>query len=331
MNPSRPSPPKIVCLDVLEGPVIEVARALATPDFDIRFAVTGDAAELIDLVSVADFILIGPTDLSADLLQRCGKVQLIQKYGVGLDRVDMEAARRLKIPLAIAAGSNAAPVSELVLALIFAVNRRMIYGDRGTREGLWPRRHMRPTCLQLDGKTVGLLGFGAIGRATARRMAGFDVEVLYHSRSRAAPEVEQALRARYVSFDELLAQSDILSIHVPLTPETHHLIDAQALRSLKPGAIIVNTARGAVIDEAAMVAALASGQLRGAGLDVFETEPANADNPLFKLDNVVVMPHAGGGVFDNVPRVMGHSFNNMRKVLAGEALAAADVIIPPRK
>ncbi len=322
--------PKISVLDVMAPDVQAEILDLAGSDFKVRFATSTDRAELLDLVSDCDFLLIGPGPVPAELLERCARVRLIQKWGVGVDKVDLDAARRLRIPLAIAAGSNAAPVSELTLGLMIAVNRRMIFADRLTRAGEWPRPVMRSSCLQLDGHTVGLLGFGAIARMTARRLSSFDVRVLYHSNRRADSETEQALRAQKVPLDQLLAESDILSIHVPLNAETHHMINAAAIAKMKPSAIIINTARGSVVDEAALYEALASGRLRGAGLDVFEDEPPAPDNPLLKLENVVVMPHAGGGVFNNVRRVMGHSLDNMRKVMAGEPLADADVILPVR-
>lgn len=303
---------------------------LAGKDFQVRFAATTDLAEQIDLVSNCDFLLIGPEPVRANLIERMGRVRLIQKWGIGVDKVDLEAVKRMGIPLAIAAGSNAAPVAELTLALMLAVNRRMIYADRAARDGKWPRGEMRNTCLQLDGQTIGLLGFGAIARMTARRLAGFDVKIIYHSNRRADEETERSLRAQKVSLDELLAQSDVLSIHVPENAVTRHMIDAAAIAKMKRSAIIVNTARGGVIDEKAMHEALASGRLRGAGLDVYESEPPAADNPLFKLDNVVVMPHSGGGVFNNVRKVMGHSLDNIRKVLAGQPLNPADVILPAR-
>ena len=210
---------------------------------------------------------------------------------------------------------------------MLAVNRRMMFANGQIHEGGWPRPVMRSSCLQLDGLTVGLLGFGAIAQATARRLLGFDTRVLYHSNRRAQEATEQALRAQKVPLEQLLAESDILSIHVPLNDQTHHLIDARAIAKMKRGAILVNTARGSVVDEVALYEALVSGHLRGAGLDVLETEPPAADNPLLKLDNVVFMPHAGGGVFNNVRKVMGHSLGNMRKVLAGEPLPAADIVV----
>ena len=319
---------KIACLDVLHPAVQSETRAVAEPDFAIEFAVTSQPAELHRLAAQADFLLIGPTLVDAALVEHCHKVRLVQKYGVGLDRIDVEALRRRGIPFAIAAGGNAAPVAELVLALMLAVNRRIVYADRVVRAGGWPRPEMRATCMQLDGKTIGLLGFGAIAQATARRLRGFEVDLVYHSRRRAPTETERALNARYVSFDALIEGSDVLSIHLPLTAETDRLIDAQVLARMKPSAILINSARGAIVDEAALADALRSGRLRGAGLDVFVSEPPRHDDPLLALDNVVVMPHAGGGVFDNVGPVMGHSINNMRKVLAGEPLPAADVIVP---
>ena len=321
--------PLIASLDVFTPAVQDVTRAVAEPDFQIRFASSDDPAEQLQLASEADFLLVGAAPVNAQMIERSPRLRLIQKWGVGVDKMDLDAARRAGLPVAIAAGSNAAPVSELALALMLAVGRRMVFADRHTRQGVWLKKDMRSWCYQLDGKTVGLLGFGAIAQMTARRLQGFDVELLYHSRHRADAATEQALRARQVTLDELIERSDILSIHVPLTPATQHLINARALRRMKPGAILVNTARGGVVDEQALYEALAAGHLRGAGLDVFAVEPATADNPLFRLDNVVVMPHAGGGVFDNVHKVMTHAIGNMRRFLAGEPLPSADVVVPP--
>jgi D-3-phosphoglycerate dehydrogenase len=324
----RPAIPKIACIEFLAPEVRAEIRAIAEPDFEIQFVESNDPADHYDVAADAEFLLVGGPPVTASLLERCPRLRLIQKFGVGLDNIDIEAIRRAGVPLAIAAGINAQPVSELALGLMIAVNRRMLFADRMTRQGVSLRTEMRSSCLQLDGQTVGLLGFGASGRMVARRLAGFDVEILYHSRRRADSETEQALRARYVTCDELLSRSDILSLHVPLTATTHHMINAQTLRKMKPGAILINTCRGRVVDEAALYAALVDGTLRGAGLDVLETEPANPDNPLFRLQNIVVTPHVGGGAFNNVGRVMRHAIGNMRKLLAGEPLPPADVIVP---
>jgi D-3-phosphoglycerate dehydrogenase len=197
------------------------------------------------------------------------------------------------------------------------------------RQGLWPTPEMRETCFQIQGKTVGLYGFGQIGRRLAQLLQGFEVQILYHDLQAASPETEARLRARRVGLDELLATSDILSLHAPLTEATRHVINADALASMKAGAILINTSRGGLIDEAALCAALQAGRLRGAGLDAFEAEPPPADHPLLALDPVVVTPHAGGGVFDNVAHVARHAFGNLARWQCGQAVGAPDLVLAP--
>jgi D-3-phosphoglycerate dehydrogenase len=164
----------------------------------------------------------------------------------------------------------------------------------------------------------------------ARRLAGFDCKVVYYDVNRADHITERALNARWVPLEELIEKSDILSVHVPLTKHTANIIDAAAIARMKDGAIIINTARGGIVDEVALHAALVSGKLRGAGIDTFAEEPPPRDHPLLALENVVVTPHAGGGVFDNVDNVAKHAIGNMLKVLNGAALAPQDVVVPVR-
>jgi D-3-phosphoglycerate dehydrogenase len=162
----------------------------------------------------------------------------------------------------------------------------------------------------------------------AHRLRGFDANIVYFDLNRADRVTERALRAKYVAFDELLARSDILSIHTPLTNRTRHLIGREAIAKMKDGAVIINTARGGIVDEEALYESLVSGKLRGAGLDSFEVEPLSPDSPLAKLDQVVLTPHAGGGVFDNVENVAEHALGNIMKFLRGEALSPLDVVVP---
>ena len=163
----------------------------------------------------------------------------------------------------------------------------------------------------------------------AQLLQGFEVQILYHDLQVAPPETEARLRARRVGLDELLASSDILSLHAPLTEATRHVINAQSLASMKAGAILINTSRGGLIDEAALCAALQSGHLRGAGLDAFDPEPPARDNPLLALEQVVVTPHAGGGVFDNVVHVARHAFGNLTCWQRGQAVTGPDLILAP--
>ena len=161
----------------------------------------------------------------------------------------------------------------------------------------------------------------------AHRLAGFDVQIIYHDIRRADRPTERALHATPVTFDELLERSDVLTVHTPLTKVTRDMINAQVLARMKPGAILVNAARGEVVDEAALYDALVSGKLRGAGLDVFAKEPADPNNPLFKLDQVVLTPHIAGSAIDLVADIARHAFGNMQAVLNGEPLPANDVIV----
>ena len=318
----------VACLDVWTPGVREVVRRTAPPELDLHFAASYDDAEQMGLVENAEFLLPGWAAVTEPMLVRAKKLRMIQKWGIGYDRIDVDAARKRGIPLAITAGSNAGPVAELAIALILAVYRRIPYNTGAMRAGKWPKAEMRETCFQICGKTVGIVGFGNIGRLLAHRLRGFDCRVIYYDARRATADTEEKLNAVYAPLDELLSQSDIVSLHAPFVGETAKMINASSIATMKDGAILINTARGELVDETALYDALVSGKLRGAGLDAFDPEPPAADNPLLSLDQVVTTPHAGGGVFDNVENVARHSLGNMVKFLRGEPLAPADVVIP---
>ncbi|HEV7267095.1 MAG TPA: 2-hydroxyacid dehydrogenase [Falsiroseomonas sp.] len=321
----------VACLDVWAPNVRQVVRDNAPPELELRFAGSHEEAEQLGLVRDCDLILVGGAALTGSMVKAAlPRLKFIQKWGIGVDRIDVEAVRRLGVPLAITGGANAVPVAELAIALMLAVYRRIPYADRKTRAGEWIKPQMRGMCYMIDGKTVGLLGFGAIAKMVARRLAGFDCNVVYHDVNRADHITERALNARWVPFDELITKSDILSIHVPLTKQTANIIDAAQVARMKEGAILVNTARGGIVDEAALLAALVSGKLRGAGIDTFAEEPPPKDHPLLQLENVVLTPHAGGGVFDNVENVARHAIGNMLKFLAGAPLPPQDIVVPVR-
>jgi phosphoglycerate dehydrogenase-like enzyme len=213
--------------------------------------------------------------------------------------------------------------------LMLATSRRLPLAHRSLQEGKWIATELRTVCSMLDGKTIGLFGFGNIARFVAKRLSGFDVKILYHSRRRVAPELESQFRAEYVDFDTLLAQSDLLSLHAPLAPETRQLFNRVTFNKMKRGAILINTARGELIDETDLIDALRTGQLSGAGLDTFSGEPPSASNPLFHMDQVVATPHSAGGVFDNVPHIVGHMFRNIKQFHQSQPLDAADIIVAP--
>jgi D-3-phosphoglycerate dehydrogenase / 2-oxoglutarate reductase len=318
----------ISCLDVFAPSVQKAIRDVAPPDFAIRFARTYDREEQTDLVANADVVLVGGATLSREMIEGATRLKFIQKWGIGVDKIDTAAARAAGIPVAITAGANAGPVAELAIALMLAVYRRIPFADRNLREGIWLKPEMRSWCYQLDGKTIGLLGFGAISRMVAHRLRGFDVQIIYYDLNRADRVTERTLRATYVSLDDLLRRSDIVSLHTPLTERTRHLIDREAIAKMRDGAVLINTARGGIVDEDALCDALEAGKLLGAGLDAFEVEPLSPASRLAKLDRVVLTPHAGGGVFDNVANVAEHALGNIGKFLRREPLPAADIVVP---
>lgn len=321
----------ISCLDVWTPAIRDLVRGALPKDFVIRFAESYEPAEQVRLVAEAEFVLAGWAEVTGVMMEAAPRLRMIQKFGIGVDRIDLAAAERNGIVVAITAGGNASTVAEHAVMLMLAVFRRLSYVDRGMREGRWLYAGMRERCFQLRDKRVGLVGFGHIGRMVARKLAGFEVELVYCDPVPAEPEVEAKLAARRVSMDELLATCDVVSLHCPGGAPNTGLVGARELAAMKPGAILINTARGDLVDEAALADALQSGHLMGAGLDVYEPEPPAPGSRLAALDQVVLTPHTAGSVLDNVENVARHAFGNMERVLRGEALRPADVVVWPQR
>ncbi len=318
----------VACLDVWTPAVREVVRRVAPPELELHFAKSYDEAEQLGLVERAEIILAGWAAVTAPMLAQAKNLRMIEKWGIGVDRLDVDAVRRMGVPLAITAGSNAGPVAELAVALMLGVYRRLAQVDAALRRGVWLKSEMRELGYQIAGKTVGLVGFGNIGRKVAQRLRGFECCVIYYDARRADETLEATLAAAYVPFEQLLAKSDIVSLHAPYIASAGRMIDAASIAKMKSGAVLINTARGELVDEKALYEALASGKLRGAGLDAFDPEPPRKDNPLLTLDQVIATPHTGGAVFDNVENVARHAIGNILRFLHGEPLAPADVIVP---
>jgi phosphoglycerate dehydrogenase-like enzyme len=319
------------CADAWAPAIRERITAAAPNGFKLEFANPADPAAWNDLLARSDFLLLAATQMTSAMIGAAGRLRLIHKWGIGFDDVDLPAAKAAGVGVAITAGANAHAVAEHTVMLMLATLRKLSVVDRALREGRWLFKEMRVQCLQMSGRTVGLVGFGNIGRAVAKRLAGFEVEVLYYDPRPAPLEVEQALAATLVSFDELLARADILSLHCPGGTENRHLMDAARFARMKRGAVLVNAARGELVNQAALVEALGDGTLMGAGLDVFEQEPPAADNPLLQLQNVTLSPHTAASVLDNVGRVAAHVFRNMQRVVNGKALLEADTVLSPRR
>ncbi len=315
---------KVSSLDVWTPRIQEIVRAASPSGFEIRFATSYDAAE-------AEFLLTGWAEVTGPMIRGAPRLRMIQKWGVGLDRIDLAAAEAEGVVVAIAAGSNASVVAEHAVMLMLAVYRRLSLVDRSMRDGLWLFPQMRERCLQLRGKVVGLIGCGDIGRAVARKLKGFEVEVVYFDPVRPDPQLERDLGVAYRPHDRLLAESDIVSLHLPGGEANRHLYGAGAFARMKPGAVLVNTARGELVDQDALCDALESGHLMGAGLDVHDPEPPPPGARLTRFDQVVLTPHTAGSVVDNVESVARHVFGNMQAVLEGRPIAEADQVVSPRR
>ena len=257
--------------------------------------------ELISAVQQADVLVPTVTDrIDAALLQHAGpRLKLIASFGTGVDHIDAMAARAKGITVTNTPGVLTEDTADMTMALILALARRLVEGERLVREGRW--QGWGPTLMlghRLGGKRLGIIGMGRIGSAVARRARGFGLSIHYHNRRRVPESVEQELEATYwESLDQMLARMDIVSVNCPHTPATFHLLSARRLKLLRRECLLVNTARGEVIDEDELTRMLVAGEIAGAGLDVFEHEPA-VNPKLLKLDSVVLLPHMGSATLE---------------------------------
>jgi phosphoglycerate dehydrogenase-like enzyme len=245
------------------------------------------------------------------------RLRLIQKIGVGVNTIDLDAARRRSIAVCNMPGTNTQAVAEMTLLLMLATLRRLARLDDLTRVGKgWEFEPELPDDLgELSGRTVGLVGFGAVARRLVPMLEAIGAKVVYTSR-RPAPDA----RVTFLRFQELLPVADVLSLHLPLTTETTGMIDAAALAAMKRGSVLINTARGPLVDEAALCEALTSGHLRGAGLDVFSREPVGAEDAVLRLPNVVVTPHLAWLTTETLERSLRVIIENCRRLRTGEEL-----------
>jgi glyoxylate reductase/D-3-phosphoglycerate dehydrogenase len=296
----------------------EVAREMAPSGYELVIATPG-SAEYKAALADAEY-LVGFVDMLVKdgLYQAAPRLKLIQLLSAGYDRADIAAARRAGVPVSNNGGANAVAVSEHAVLLMLAVSRRLIWQHGNVSAGRW-RGNSAPGIHEVRGKTLGIVGLGTIGKKTARLAAAFGMPVQYYDIARLSEDAEDALGVRFRLFRELLRTSDIVSLHVPLNDTTRHMLGADELALLKPSAILVNTSRGPVIDEKALHAVLAGGAIAGAGLDVFDQEPPPADNPLFKLDNVVLTAHLAGPTLESNTARLRNAFDNVQRVTRGEA------------
>lgn len=282
--------PKVVITDGIQPAGLDVLAQRSDIEIDYCRDRTSDAA-LIDRVVNADAILVGATPITQSIIDAAKVLKVVSRRGVGYDKVDLAALRRRKIPLTIVGTANSSTVAEHTLGFVLALARQTMAYDRATRAGNWRFRESL-VAMDLLGKTLLLLGFGRIGQAVAIRATAFGMHVLAYDPLVPESVFEEFRVAPIKHLLSGLATCDFLSVHVPLTPETTGLIGQKELAAMKPTAYIISTARGGVVDEEALLSALQTGLIQGAGLDVFREEPLPANHPLLGLENVIFSPHA---------------------------------------
>ncbi len=315
---------KIAMLQPVAGEMMEIIRSLLPEGFSVS-AVTGRTPEDLKAeMADAEYGVWWDVPVTADIVAASPKVKLFHKWGVGVDNIDMAACRARGIQVARTTGSNAAPVAEFAVGLMIALARRIVPAHISTAAGGWEKNEVWKRSIMVTGKTVGIIGLGSIGKGVAKRLAGFDCRILYHNRSRIPAAEEAALGVEYAALDELLKQSDIISLNCPLSPETKGMINARAFGLMKRGALLVNVARGGVVVEPDLVKALEDGILAGAAIDVFESEPPPSDHPLLRMPNVIVTPHCASTAFENSRKGVAHWLGNILRVSKGEAIPEVD-------
>jgi Lactate dehydrogenase and related dehydrogenases len=315
---------KILSTIPLPGELLKGAIQTRFPgyDFTIVDAHRFPEEKLIALATDADLILgdyTGATPITRRVAEAGKRLKLIQQPSVGYNHIDIDACRELNIPVANTPGANDIGVAEHTIMLALACLKKLTYINSRTHKGEWLFDRRREIGIfEINGKTYGLLGMGRTARAVAERLIPFGVKLLYYDVVRLSPEDEKRYSATYTPFDEILKTADVISLHLPLTPETQGIIDASKLAMMKSTAILINVGRGPLVDEAALADALRAKKLACAAADVFSEEPPPKDHPLFGLENAILTSHLAGSTLESGMRIMNMAMDNLARVMKGE-------------
>ena len=289
-------------------------RGLAGADLELVFPGSDRVEDRAASLAAAEYAVVRAVKMPAELLDAAPALRMIHQWGTGVDGIPLAAARDRGILVARSPGRNAPSVADLTLGLMLACLRRICIGDARVRAGDWAEPDLYDIGRDLTGAKVGLVGYGAIAQAVAARLKGFDCTLLYSSRSGGLP------------LDEMLGRVDVVSLHVPATAETRHLINAARIAAMRRGTVLINTARGELVDEVALAQSLHSGQIGAAGLDAFATEPLPAGSPLRQAPNTVFSAHSGGRTRENFARMVRHWAGNIRAHATGQPLDPQNLV-----
>ena len=306
------SKPIILPTNFYEGDQLEVIQELAPKNFELIFLKEASQKELINTISLADYLLVGGRlQINSEVLEHAKRLKMVQRTGAGLDNMDFHAFRKRSLPLYVNFGVNANSVAEHTIMMMLALLRNMPLVHETTKLGKWNKHGFGLASRGLKGKIVGLFGMGHIGLEVARLLQVFNVKVLYNKPNRLSSLEEKELGISYCTLEELLKNSDIISLHASLNASTKHVINIESLKQMKSSSYLINTSRGQLVDEPALVEALNKRIIRGAALDVFEKEPFDASNGLFQCENVILTPHIGGVTTESFTEMMRAAFKNI--------------------
>jgi phosphoglycerate dehydrogenase-like enzyme len=326
---------RMLMLDPTPDPEREFMQSLLPEaGFTVTATAEDDPGPPPEFLADAEAIVTRTRPVTAEIIAASPNLKLVQKYGGRPDRLDLDAASEAGVAVAVMPLRGCIAVAELAMTLILALSKQLVEAHRTTVSGAYRDLGLEPTpssqrvhafqwmklphLQEVRGKTLGLIGFGEIGTEVAKRARAFDMNVLYFKREPLPAAIEEMLGVRAASLDDLLRQSDFVSLHVPHSPETDKLIGARELALMKPTASLINTCRGPVVDEEALITALRDGTIASAGLDVFELEPLQYDSPLTQCDNVILTPHIGGGTGGASEKQMRDVLENVVRFARGE-------------
>lgn len=328
---NEPGVPIVVVLDSLAERSRQRFDTLCPPHYRLVIATERSPAHLEALIANAQYAITGQIAVPSRLLEAAPRLKLVHKWGVGVDNIDLEAAKRLGIGVARLAGGNAIPVAEYTIGLMITTLRHIAWSHAALKAGRWMGGTLPHDSFMLNGRTVGLVGCGAVGQRVAQLLSAFGCSVLYTQPRRLIDTLEQSLTLKYRTLDELLAEADVVSLHCPLNEMTRGLIDEKALALMKPSAILINVARGGVVDEQALYRTLSERKILAAATDVFESEPLPDGSPLRQLDNLVLSPHLAAVCADNFKPTVERLFANISRIERGEPLPRDDEVVSLRR
>lgn len=309
---------KILLTNHYEGKPAEIIKSAVPDGFELEMLESVSQQELEGKVKEADYLLVsGRLKINRTVLENATNIKMIQRTGVGLDSIDLEYIRNHDIPFYVNRGVNAQSVAEHTILLMLASLRNLVEINENTKRGIWKKQAQGVCTHKLCGKTVGLIGMGAIGRKVAGMLKAFGAKVLYNDVSKMKQEDENALGIKFSTREEIIEKSDIISLHCPLTDDTRHMINDRAVNKMKNGVILINTARGGLIDEAALINGIKNGKIAGAGIDVYEKEPVD-NSEVLNLQNVITTPHIGGVTYDSFYQMMYQAMRNIEMFDKGQ-------------